>query len=136
MREDPGRAPQARDLGRSDHHPADPSPSRPRTGASPHWSHMERVPPSAGQGVLACDFFVVETVFPKTLYVLFFIEVATRRVHVAGTTGRPNSAWVTQRGRNLAIKERLDDMHLLIRDRNGKFSGAFDAVVQTEGLTW
>jgi hypothetical protein len=45
--------------------------------------------------VLACDFFTVETVFLRTLYVLFFIELSTRRIHVAGMTSRPDSAWVT-----------------------------------------
>jgi putative transposase len=52
-----------------------------------------------------------------------------------GRPAGPTRRGLTQQGRNLAIKERLDDMHLLIRDRDGKFSGAFDAVVQTEGLT-
>jgi len=62
-----------------------------RTG--PTWSQFLR---AQGRGVLACDFFTVETVFLKRLYVVFFIELSTRRVHVAGTTSRPDSAWVTQ----------------------------------------
>jgi hypothetical protein len=53
--------------------------------------------------VLACDFLTVETVLLKTLYVLFVIELSTRRVHVAGTTTQPDSAWVTQQARNLSI---------------------------------
>jgi putative transposase len=59
----------------------------------PTWSQFLR---AQARGVLACDFLTVETVFLKTLYVLFFIELSTRRVHVAGTTSRPDSAWVTQ----------------------------------------
>jgi len=84
--------------------------------------------------VLACDFLTVETVFLKTLYVLFFIELSTRRVHVAGATSRPDSAWVTQQARNLAITGGLEDNHLLLRDRDAKFSGPFDEVFRTEGL--
>jgi putative transposase len=63
-----------------------------RTG--PTWAEFLR---AQGRGVLACDFFTIETVFLKTLYVLFFIELSTRRVHLAGTTSRPDSAWVTSR---------------------------------------
>ena len=70
----------------------------------------------------------------KTLYVLFFIELATRRVHVVGTTRRPDSAWVTQQARNLSITGSLDEKKLLIRDRDAKFSGPFDEVFRTEGL--
>jgi hypothetical protein len=80
-------------------------------------------------------FFTVETVFLKTLYVLFFIELSTRRVHVAGTTARPDSAWVTQQARNLSIAGLLEDRHLLLRDRDAKFSGPFDEVLRTEGLS-
>ena len=101
-----------------------------RTG--PTWSEFLR---AQGRGVLACDFFTVETVFLKTLYVLFFIELSTRRVHVVGATTRPDSAWVAQQARNLAITGRLEDKHLLLRDRDSKFSGPFDEVLRTEGLT-
>jgi putative transposase len=101
-----------------------------RTG--PTWSEFLR---AQGRGVLACDFFTVETVFLKTLYVLFFIELSTRRVHVAGATTRPDSAWVAQQARNLAITGRLEDKHILLRDRDSKFSVPFDEVLRTEGLT-
>jgi hypothetical protein len=84
--------------------------------------------------VLACDFFTVETVFLKTLYVLFFIELSTRRAYVAGTTRRPDSAWVTQQARNLAITGRLEERCILLRDRDAKLSGSFDEVFLTEGL--
>lgn len=72
----------------------------------------------------------METVFLKTLYVLFFIELGTRRVHVVGATAHPDSAWVTQQARNLAIDERLGDVRFLVRDRDAKFS--FDEIFRTE----
>jgi len=64
----------------------------------------------------------------------FFIELATRRVHVAGVTANPDSAWVTQQARNLAIEERLSGVRFLVRDRDAKFSGPFDAVLRGEGV--
>jgi putative transposase len=100
-----------------------------RTG--PTWTEFLR---AQGRGVVACDFFTLETVWLRTLYVLFFIEPSTRQVHVAGSTSRPDSAWVTQQGRNLAITGRLEDKHILVRDRDAKFSGGFDEVLRTEGL--
>ena len=51
---------------------------------------------------MAWDFFTVESVFLKTLYALFFIELGTRRVHLAGCTAHPTAAWVAQHARNLA----------------------------------
>jgi putative transposase len=100
-----------------------------RTG--PTWTEFLR---AQGRGVVACDFFTLETVWLRTLYVLFFIELSTRRVHVAGSTSRPDSAWVTQQARNLEITGRLEDRHILLRDRDAKFSGGFDEVLRTEGL--
>jgi transposase InsO family protein len=85
-------------------------------------------------GILACDFFCVETIGLKTLYVLFFIEVSTRRVHLAGVTSHPNSAWVTQQARNLAIEDQLREVSFLIRDRDTKYSGPFDEVFRSEGV--
>lgn len=52
--------------------------------------------------ILACDFFTVETAWLKTLYVLFFIELGSRRVHLAGFTTSPTSAWVTQQARHVS----------------------------------
>ena len=85
-------------------------------------------------GIVACDFFCVETVWLKTIYVLFFIELSTRRVHLAGVTAHPSSAWVTQQARNLAIEGRLDSARFLIRDRDAKYSGPFDEVFRSEGV--
>jgi len=78
----------------------------------------------------------VETVFLRTIYVLFFIEVATRRVHIAGVTRNPDSGWVTQQGRNLSaeLDGRMQPVRFLVRDRDSKFSGPFDEVLRTEGV--
>lgn len=56
------------------------------------------------------------------------------RVHLPGTTSRPDSAWVTQQARNLAFTECLEDKHILLRDRDSKFCVPFDGVFRTEGL--
>jgi hypothetical protein len=86
--------------------------------------------------VLACDFVTVETVRLQTLYVLFFIEVHTRRVLVAGCTAQPTAGWVTQQARNLVWRLSDDGVRptLLIRDRDAKFTRAFDDVFQSEGV--
>jgi putative transposase len=100
--------------------------------AGPSWSEFLR---AQAQGILACDFFTVETAFLKTLYVLFFIEIGTRRVHVTGATRNPNGAFVTQQARNLCFEldEREVRAPFLIHDRDSKFSGSFDEVFRTEG---
>ena len=85
--------------------------------SGPTWSQFLR---GQAHGVLATDFFTVETIRLKTLYVLFFIELATRRVHVAGVTGHPDSAWVTQQARNLAIDGGVDNTAILLHDRDSK----------------
>jgi len=100
-----------------------------RTG--PSWSEFLR---QQAHGILACDFFTVETVFLRTLYVLFFIEIGTRRVHVTGATTNPDAVWVTQQARNLTFqREDREPVHYLIRDRDSKFAGSFDEVFATEG---
>jgi transposase InsO family protein len=85
---------------------------------------------------LACDFFTVETLGLKTLYVLFFIEHAARRVYVAGCTARPTSAWVTQQARQLMwkLEEREPPTRFLIHDRDTKFTLSFDTVFKSEGI--
>jgi putative transposase len=97
------------------HHGLGPAPRR-----GPTWGEFLR---QQATGILACDFFAVETIRLKTIYVLFFIELGTRRVHLAGTSRNPDSAWVTQKVRNLAIEGRLEHVRFLVRDRDTKFSG-------------
>jgi len=98
--------------------------------SGPTWSQFLR---AQAEGVLATDFFTVETMRLKTLYVLFFIELATRKVHVTGVTEHPNSAWVTQQARNLVIHGAVDNATVLLHDRDSKYSGPFDEVFRTEG---
>ncbi len=87
--------------------------------------------------ILACDFFTVETVWLKTLYVLFFIELNRRRVHVSGCTATPDAAGVTQQARNLVLQRpELDGgRRFLVRDRDSKFTRAFDEVFRSAAST-
>ncbi len=100
-----------------------------RTG--PTWSEFLS---SQAKRILALDFFTVETAWLRTLYVLFAIEVGSRRVQVLGVTRNPDLAWATQQARNLAVGERLEGIRFVIRDRDAKYTGPFDAVFRTEGV--
>src|SRR6266545_602275 len=88
-------------------------------------------------GIIATDFFTVETVRLKTLYVLFFIELNTRQVRLAGVTDHPNRPWVVQRAREFSVKmEGAEDAtahRFLVRDRDTKFTSVFDDVFAADG---
>lgn len=88
------------------------------------------------QQMLACDFFTIETASLKTLYVLFFIELGTRQVHLAGCTEHPNTVWVTQQARQVCwqLEDRAVPMRFLIHDNDPTFTASFDAVFQAQGI--
>ena len=87
------------------------------------------------RSVLAVDFFTVETIWLQRLYVLFFIELNSRRVHVAGCTPTPSAGWVTQQARQLTwrLTDHPEPFRHLIRDRDQKFTDSFDEVFRSAG---
>jgi transposase InsO family protein len=103
------------------------------TRGGPTWREFLR---AQGLTMIAVDFFTVDTVWLQRLYVLFFIELGSRRVHLVGCTPEPNATWVTQQARQFAwtLPERAESLRFLIRDRDQKFPRAFDDVFRSEGV--
>jgi hypothetical protein len=91
---------------------------------------------SQASSMLACDFFIVDTVLLRRLYVLFFIELDTRRVFLAGVTAKPAGSWVVQQARNLTtmLADRDRPVRFLIRDRDAKFTASFDEIFRSESI--
>jgi putative transposase len=110
-------------------HVLDPAPLRVQTS----WRSFLR---RQAAGIVACDFFTVDTVFLRRVYVLFFVELASRRVHLAGVTTHPTGWWVAQQARNLAavLNDEATAFKFLIRDRDAKFTRAFDDVWRSTGV--
>jgi len=110
-------------------HGVEPAPRR----ASVSWREFLRQQAAA---ILECDFFTVETLWLRRFYVLFFIELSRRRVYLAGVTATPDGGWVAQQARNLimTLAEQGQSHRILIRDRDSKFTAAFDEIFRSEGL--
>jgi transposase InsO family protein len=99
--------------------------------SGPSWREFLR---RRAASVLACDFFTVETITLRR-YCVLFIELGSRRVHLAGCTPNPTGSWVTQQARKLSFTGLFDRTPFLIHDRDTKFTTAFDEVFRSEGIT-
>jgi len=110
-----------RDAGR------EPNPNR----IGPSWSEFIT---SQAHAVVATDFFCVDTVTLRRFHVLFFIEIGTRRVHLAGITTNPTGAWTTQAARNLLMGYDKA-IRFVIRDGTGQCTRTFDHVFAAIGGT-
>jgi hypothetical protein len=97
---------------------------------------VARLPAGAWRVDLACDFFTVDTVWLRRLYVLVFISIGSRRIEYFAITSKPDTAWMLQQARNLIMD--LDDherpVRFLIHDRDAKFPRAFDALLASETI--
>jgi len=109
------------------------SPTVPERGRSPQWRHLMT---HYKDQILACDFFTIESLFLKTIYVLFFIEVGSRRVHFAGCTRHPKAAWVNQQARQMVwkLEEQGIKIRFLLHDNDRKFTELFDTIFQSTGF--
>jgi transposase InsO family protein len=105
----------------------------PTVRRGPSWREFLR---TQANSIIAVDFFTVDTVWLQRLYVLFFIELSSRRVLVAGCTAHPDDAWVSQQARQVAwgLVEREEPVRFLIRDRDRTFTSRFDAVFEAQAV--
>jgi putative transposase len=88
------------------------------------------------ESILACDFFTVDTVFLRRLYVLAFISIGSRRVEYVAITSKPDTPWMLQQARNLLMEldDRDQQMRFLLHDRDAKFPRAFDVLLESDGV--
>ncbi|MER7793314.1 integrase core domain-containing protein [Streptomyces sp. NPDC097640] len=110
-------------------HGIPPAPARQTTT----WASFLR---SQAEALLACDLFEVRTLTGARLYVFAAIEHTTRRIRILGATTHPTGDWIVQLGRNLLmdLEDAASKAKFLIRDRDSKFTGAFDTLMTDAGL--
>jgi hypothetical protein len=111
--------------------------------ATPSQSPLRRSGPTwrefltnQAEGIIAVDFFHLDTALGRRLYALAFLEHGTRRLHISGVTAHPTRNWAVQQARNLAadLGTRMESLRFLLRDRDDKYSEAFDAVFEAEDI--
>ena len=107
----------------------DPAPRR----SGPTWREFLT---AQAEGIIAADFFHLDTVLGTRLYALAFLEHGTRRLHITGVTAHPTQAWTAQQARHLAadLGTRIESLRFLLRDRDAKYSHAFDTVFHADDL--
>ena len=107
----------------------DPAPRR----SGPIWTRFLGAP---AKGILGCGFLHVDTIGLTRVYVLFLMEIGTRRVQILGVTVHPSGEWVAQQARNLMLDlgERAGQLRLLIRDRDTRYTDVFDEVFTSQGI--
>jgi transposase InsO family protein len=107
----------------------DPAPRR----SGPTWRQFLTIQAKA---VLAVDFVHVDTVLLRRIYALIAVEHGSRRAHLLGVTAHPTGAWTTQTARNLLmdLTDRATSITFLLRDRDSRFTSAFDAVCAADGI--
>jgi putative transposase len=106
------------------------------TRTAPVESELATVSHRPGQALLAVDFLHVNTVLFRRIYALIVVEHGSRRVHLAGVRAHPTGAWITHAARNMLMDlgDRVTTMTFLLRDRDSRFTGSFDAVFTAEGI--
>jgi len=87
--------------------------------------------------MLACDFLTVETIWLTRISILFFVSLERRRIEFIASTSNPDGRWIAQQARNVLMQlaGRGQSFHFLLHDRDSKFSGGFNEILRSEGIT-